>query len=220
MEIDEFVQRYPTVYHMAESGSWENIQAHGLLSTSGLLDLYGITGSKRVEIEKRHRPECIEISRKGLPNATIRDQKPMSDVALSKVLTGGLNPADWYQILNSKVFFWSTYGNVLGLLNARAYRDLEHDVIHVDTRKLVDLYEDKILLSPYNSGSTIMKPVQRGIDLFQPIENHDFGLWKKKRGANKAVTEVCVEGGVTRINEIVIQVQRMQSTTVKSDLFP
>ena len=42
MEIERLISRYPTLYHMAEDGSWESIQRHGLLSTSALLDRFEI----------------------------------------------------------------------------------------------------------------------------------------------------------------------------------
>lgn len=220
MDVNEFIDTYPTLYHMAEVDSWPNIQNHGLLSTSALLDLYKINGTERVGIESLHRPECIKIQRKGFPDAVVRDQKPMSDKALKKVLLDDLKPRDWYEILNQKVFFWSTKDKVINLLKARAYRDKAHDVLSVDTAKLVERYKESIVLCPYNSGSTIMKPVERGKDLFKPIDEYDFPFWKKKRGRSKAVTEVCVTGGVPLINEVVIDVHQMQNDKVLKKLHP
>ena len=220
MDVTDFIQKYPVLYHMAESGSWPNIQHHGLLSTSALLDLYKINGNDRKSIESQRRPKCIIINRDGLPPAVVRDQKPMSDKALKRILLDHLTPKDWYEILNSKVFFWSSEDKVHVLLNARAYREKVNDVISVDTEKLVALYKENMLLCPYNSGSTIMNPVKRGLDLFQSIENYDYGKWKKKRGKAKAVTEVCVEGGVPKINDIIIEVRQMQKNTVLEKLYP
>ncbi|GAB5451135.1 MAG: hypothetical protein Hals2KO_14630 [Halioglobus sp.] len=220
MEITDFVAEYPVLFHMAECDSWSNVYENGLLSTSALLDLYEISGDLRLAIESQHRPESIEINRVGLPSAVVRDQKPMSDKALRKVLLDGLTPRDWYETLNSKVFFWSSEDKVQVLLNARAYRDKVHDVISIDTAKLVQKYGDKIVVCPYNSGSTIMKPVRRGLDFFTPIEDFDFDVWRKKRGRSKAVTEVCVEGGVNDVRKIVIEVRRMQRAEVKAQLYP
>ncbi|MAM71661.1 MAG: hypothetical protein CMP91_11015 [Gammaproteobacteria bacterium] len=218
MEIKELISIYPTLYHMAEFGSWENIKANGLLSTSALLDLYKINGQKRQQIETCHRSESITINCQGLPTAVVRDQKPMSDSALQKVLLDNLTPADWYRILNSKVFFWSSYEKVLKLLNARAYRSKSHDVIAVDTASLIKNYSEKIFLCPYNRGSTIMSPVQRGKDLFKPIQEYDFLYWKKKRGRAQAVTEVCVEGGVDNMLDIVVNVKQMRQQEILATL--
>ncbi len=205
---------------MAEYGSWPNVYKYGLLSTSALLDLYKIKGEERRKIESLHRPECINIRKDGLPTSVVRDQKPMSDKALKKVLQDALTPTDWYEILNSKVFFWSSKAKVIKLLNARAYRNRPHDVVSVNTAKLVAQYENQIVLCPYNSGSTIMKPVKRGRDLFQPIKDYDFQRWKQKRGRAQAVTEVCVEGGVKNISDIVIDVRQMHMDKVVKNLYP
>jgi len=50
-ELAELLQDCPTLYHMAERGSWPSIREHGLLSTSALLDLYGKQGAEREAIE-------------------------------------------------------------------------------------------------------------------------------------------------------------------------
>ncbi len=220
MEVADFIAEYPVLFHMAECDSWGSVYENGLLSTSALLDLYEVSGALRLAIESQHRPESIEINRVGLPSAVVRDQKPMSDSALRKVLLDGLTPRDWYETLNSKVFFWSSEDKVQVLLNARAYRDKAHDVISIDTAKLVQHYGDKIVLCPYNSGSTIMKPVKRGRGFFTPIESFDFDVWRKKRGRSKAVTEVCVEGGVEDIKKVVVEVRRMQRKEVRAQLYP
>lgn len=44
-------ERWPRLFHMAEAGSWPMIREHGLLSTSALLDLFGVVGSNRDVIE-------------------------------------------------------------------------------------------------------------------------------------------------------------------------
>ena len=46
-ELAELIRDCPTLYHMAECGSWPSIRRHGLLSTSALLDLYGVQGAER-----------------------------------------------------------------------------------------------------------------------------------------------------------------------------
>ncbi len=55
-DLEELITDCPTLYHMAERGSWESIKRYGLLSTSALLDHYAVEPPKRTEIESRHRP--------------------------------------------------------------------------------------------------------------------------------------------------------------------
>ncbi len=59
----------------------------GLLSTSGLLDLFEVEGSKREQIESERRPESITITHPKHGTAVIRDQKPMREAAIASCLT-------------------------------------------------------------------------------------------------------------------------------------
>src|SRR5690606_12093074 len=131
------VENYPVLYHMAAKGSWPSIRVHGLLSTTALLDLHGIKGAQRAAVEECHRPNTITISSEAYGVAEIRDQKPMSDAGLVRALQDGLTPKEWYRILNSKVFFWVSRVRLERLLCARAYRDLEHDVLFVSTKTVL-----------------------------------------------------------------------------------
>lgn len=185
MNEAELVAIYPRLWHMAEDGSWTSIQQHGLLSTSALLDLYGVEGDQRAMILSQHRPECVTVAKLGLPNAVIRDQKPMSQGALQTCLQGGLTPQDWFQLLNDKAFFWLSRERLRGLLRARAYRDQPQTVLTVRTDTLVAAHRDRILLSPINSGSTIYKPQPRGEDTFLPIADYPFDAWKKSAHAQR-----------------------------------
>jgi hypothetical protein len=196
---------------MAEAGSWPQIRDHGLLSTSALLDRYQISGPRREVIEKAHRPECVTIIADGLPDAIVRDQKPMSDGALSKCLQDGLTPSEWYRILNARTFFWASRQRLRGLLGARAYRDRPQTVLTVDTRSLVEAYRDRIELSPINSGSTIFKPAPRGHRTFQSIDQYDYRAWRDKRGPENAIVELVVRGGIPDIRDHVLAVHEVRN---------
>ncbi len=209
MTVDELLDAYPRVWHMAMDGSWPSIEKYGLLSTSALLDLHGYAGDKRHAIEAAHRPQSIPIKATGLPGAVVRDQKPMSNSALEKCLLDGLKPEDWYRILNQKCFFWLSQARLRRLLGARAYRADPQVVLTVDTASLLRANESRVLLSPYNSGSTIMNPVKRGKDTFLPVADYDFVDWKRKRGKAAAVVELAITGGVPDIRDHVLAVHRV-----------
>ncbi len=186
-ELEEVLSDCPTLYHMAQRGSWPAIRERGLLSTTALLDLYGIEGKDREKIEVCHRPNSVEISAARLPSAVIRDQIPMSDKALNKVLPAHLQPSDWYSILNSRVFFWLTEDRLHRLLQAGAYRDHEHDVLEVDTRSLLEAHRARVCFCPYNSGSTVMNPVARDESTFARIEDYPYSEWRRKRKRGERV---------------------------------
>ena len=93
----------------------------------------------------------------------------MDDKGLLRCLEQGLTPKEWYQTLNSKVFFWLTRDRLLRLLNAGTYRNQEHDVLELKARPLVSTHRDKIWLCPLNSGCTKPFPHARGRTTFQRI---------------------------------------------------
>ena len=218
MTKEELIQNYPRLYHMAESGTWESIQRHGLLSTSALLDLFDYSGMKRSLIENQRRPKKVKITHQEYGEAVIRDQKPMSDNALKKCLSG-MRVSQWYKTLNSRVFFWLTENRLMGLLRARAYRDDQHCVLTIDTKSLVEDYYKKITLSPINSGATLFTPPLRGKATFLAISKYPFSIWRSKRSPKKAVVELAVDYSVPNITDYVIEVREMHQESIKNTIF-
>lgn len=202
-------KRFPRLYHMAEVGSWPGIQRHGLLSTSALLDLFEVKGAKREALEAQHRPECATITHPLHGSAVIRDQKPMSDSALNKVLQDGLTPALWYRTLNERVFFWLRRERLEGLLKARAYRTRRQTVLVVDTAGLLARHAERVALSPLNSGSTLFKPLPRGNDTFRPLSSYPFDEWDRKRKGRDPVVELTIHYAVPDIRDHVIRVEEV-----------
>jgi uncharacterized protein DUF7002 len=213
-----FIQYFPKLYHMAESGSWPSIRKHGLLSVTALLDLFEINGARRIRIERQRRPESVVIEHATHGRAVIRDQKPLSDSALLKCLED-MTPEEWYRTLNKRVFFWVSKERVATLLQARAYRGQPHCVAVVDTAELVRRYQDKITLCPINSGSTIFKPQPRGRNTFLPISNYPFQHWIDRRGGKNAVVELTVDYAVLDAYELVTQVDVFQGRRLLKKIY-
>src|SRR5689334_19749439 len=130
---EELAAAYPLLYHMAHAGSWESILRNGLLSTSSLLDLFGVKGEERDRIESQRRPDCVEITSSRYGRAVVRDQKPLIETKLAKSLKKSCTLHHWYRLLNKYVFFWLTKGRLQTLLCARAYRDQTHLVLTIQT---------------------------------------------------------------------------------------
>lgn len=210
MDEQQLIQIYPRLYHMAEDGSLESIRARGLLSATALLDLYGIDGPRRFAIEQCRRPQNVVIRSDGLPDAVIRDNKPMSDGPLEKCLQDGLLPSDWYRLLNGNTFFWLHKKRLWKLLGGRAYRNLSHTVITLDTASLVNAHRERILLSPINSGATIMKPQPRGNGTFVPIAAYPYDQRKRGRTVEDALVELVVPYSVPDIAEHMIAAHRIE----------
>lgn len=218
-ELEELIAHCPTLYHMAQRGSWPSIRERGLLSTTALLDLYGIHGEERARIESCHRPTSVKVAAQGLPEVIIRDQIPMSDAGLRRALPAHLQPADWYAILNSRVFFWLSEDRLHRLLTAGAYRDHEHDVLLIDTRSLIAAHRHRITLCPYNSGSTVMNPVARDESTFSKIEDYPYAHWRRKRARGERVVELTVDYAVPDLADHVRHAIVMRNTDVVDVLF-
>src|SRR5690606_26370378 len=103
---------------------------------------------------------------------------PMSDAGLKRALPDRLSPADWYELLNAKAFFWLSEERLHKLTNAKAYRDREHDVLEVDTRSLIDAHRDSIWFCPINSGCTKPMPHPRDETIFARIAEYPYAHWR------------------------------------------
>ncbi len=169
--------------------------------------------SRRGEIESSHRPGAhYHLTSDFLSAlAVIRDQKPMSDAALRKCLQG-MEPRQWYETLNRKVFFWMTRDRLLTLLSARAYKNRAHCVLTISTAGMVERHLQRVTLSPINSGCTVPNPQPRGRATFLPIEAYPFEEWvKKRRNGQRAIVEFAVDYSVPDIGPLVVRVDRMKA---------
>ena len=198
MNPTRLVSRCPLLYHMAHDGSWPSIRRHGLLSTSALLDLFGVVGPKREEIEANWRPVSVPIEHPVYGQAVIRDQLPLRPNALARCLSNGMTTNEWYRTLNTHVFFWVDEPHLETLLNARAYRDHPQTVVTLDTARLLERHLSSVRLSSINSGSVLRGGALRGLETFAPVV--DFG---KSR-----LVELCVVGAVQDAEELVVSVER------------
>ena len=195
----EFAARYPRLHHMADDGSWPSIRAHGLLSAVALCELYGVAESRRATLLTARRPQAVHLAAPALPGAVLRDQSPMTDGKLRVCLEDGLSPAQWYAVLNARVFFWLDRARLTRLLGARAYRRRAHLVITLDTGSLLAAHSARVRLSPINSGSTLFVPQMRGLATFRCIGDHP---------ASAPAIELTVEDGVPDVAAHVVRLER------------
>jgi hypothetical protein len=209
--VEEFVETYPRVFHMAEAGTWPQIQRHGLLSTTALLDLFEVEGSERLAIESTRRPEMVRIEHPAHGAARIRDNKPLRERELLRCLDG-MSPQQWFELLNGKVFFWLSERRLESLLGARAYRDRPHDVLTIDTASLIARHGGTARLASINTGATLYPnaPI-RGAHTFMPIDQFDYEQARQRRGRRDAVAELTIEYAVPDIEAVAVAVERRSS---------
>ncbi len=218
MRPEELWQHYPVLYHIAWGGSWPSIREHGLLSTKALLSSYGKSDDEIVALTQEQRAHWVEVDCPGRPQAVLRDQKPLTDKGLRRALVDRTEPRQWYDLINSMVFFWPTRKRLETMLRAAVYEKIRHDVLLVDAKTLVRLGEGNVRLSRMNSGSTKPFAHPRDMDLFKKFEDYPFEDRRKRYGKSNAIAEVCVMDRVDNIWEAVTDVKHGLPDEILADL--
>jgi hypothetical protein len=92
-------------------------------------------------------------------------------------------------------------------------------VLHVDTRRLIRAWRDRITLCTINRGNTRRAPRSRGLGSFLPIADYPYTDWAKKRRRREPAVELTVDYGIPSITPFVERVVRMQGATQIDTLF-
>lgn len=164
------------IYHLAEAANWPSIRRDGLLCASRLLDRAGLPGAARERLERRQRTAHMELP----DGAQIRDQRPMPPAALEACLVG-LTPADWYALVNGRVFFWLDPDRLDRQRAACGPRP--QVVLAVDTAGLLAAHGARVALTPINTGNARRKPARRGHASFVPYDAWLATGWQSEAAA-------------------------------------
>jgi hypothetical protein len=205
---------------MAEGGSWANIQQIGLRTTRQLVDESNPDPATRNQILGQRRKRSRMLTHPVAGAVTIRDQGPLGLHNLRPALTD-MTVEQWLDALNDRVFLWAHPQRLTRLLQARLYRDSIHDVLVIDTARLVEAHSDRMHLAGMNTGATIFPSApKRGSDTFQTIEAFPF---EERRRARKPlgdnVVEVCVLDGLHDVTDFVIRVEQRKGAAVVATLY-
>jgi hypothetical protein len=165
------------LYHLAEASNLASILQHGLMSTQGLLDFARIAKPQRDVLLRVHRPDNIRLSN----GVVIRDQRPMPPAALMRALDDGLEPSDWYALLNSFVFLWPDPERMER--QRRACSDRPQVVLTFNANALLDRFAAEAFVSPINSGNARRKAARRGPATFLPYATWLRDGWPTGRRA-------------------------------------
>jgi hypothetical protein len=110
-------------------------------------------------------------------SVVIRNQRPMPPAALQKCLIG-MTPAQWYALINQKVFFWCDPER----LNRqhRACGERPQIALTLDTERLLSRHGDHVALTPFNTGNARRKPAIRGRATFVPYSAWLASDWRSE----------------------------------------
>jgi hypothetical protein len=199
VEVDELVERYPRLFHLAEVGSARAITTHGLLTAREIVSTSALHSDEQASILSRPRTRTLSIEHPRLGRVALRDQSPLRAHILDKVLTD-MTAQEWLSALNERVFFWLHPQRLHQLLNARRNRGRAHDVLVIDTASLVATHSHRVHLSSINSGAALYPNApKRGTGTFQTISDYPYAERLRGRTPRTAVVELSVSSGVRDI---------------------
>jgi hypothetical protein len=158
-------------FHLAEQDNWPSIQRHGLLPARNLIERAGLNGAARRALERNRREQ-----RTVLPDGSvIRDNKPLPVAALQRCLIG-MTPAEWFALLNSKVFFWFDLARLDR--QRRACGAHPQMLLVFETEILLAKYEAAAAVTPINTGNAMRQAASRGAQTFVPVMD-----WRRRQWA-------------------------------------
>jgi hypothetical protein len=207
VQVEQLIENHPVLFHMAEDGTWPQIEEHGLLSTLALVDLFEPPADVRESILGSVRRKSIALKSDVHGPAVVRDQGPLK--FLDRVLEEGTTFDEYLDLLNGRVFFWATRQRLLRLLGATRYRKHHQTVLHIDTRQLL-IAHPEAELAGLNTGSVhVPNMPSRGKSTFQPIGDYPYDEWRKRPGRrDDAVVEVTVPYAVPGVRDFALRVER------------
>jgi hypothetical protein len=196
------------IYHLAEAANWPSIERSGLHSAATLLELAGVRGARREALERQQRPAHAELP----GGAQLRDQRPMPADALARCLVG-LSPAEWYALVNARVFFWLDPARLDR--HRAACEPRPQVVLEIDTAALVAAYAEHVELTPINTGNARRRPARRGAATFVPYARwcesgwaHEAaGLGPPLRKHSHAPAELTVARSIPDVAHLLVRVR-------------
>lgn len=174
MDIEVFVKKRPTLYHLTDKRNLEHILAEGFKSTKALVEEAKLKNGK--EFLTSRRPDHYEL-KTDKKSTFIRDQQPISEKVLRRSLEEGCSYEDFLLILNSRIFFWPTLSRLWK--HYKRYVEEKPVIIHLPTEEIFGLNMNP-LFSRLNSGATRCSShwdgnaPERGFNTFLPAKDFEY----------------------------------------------
>lgn len=198
-----------TLYHLVDARNWQSVQKYGLMSTQLLMDMCAPKDDYRV---RNHRPTSQRLT----SGVIIRDQRPMPPNALERCLSGNLLPADWFELINSNVFFWLDPKRLNR--QRRACGTAPQIVLVVDGRRLLTRYSAAATVTPINTGNAMRAAAPRNLTTFVPYERWLIDGWTyedipgvPRRPRHHRPVELCIKGAVPDVLQYVTAVVTLRA---------
>ena len=198
-------------FHIADAENWPAIQRLGLHSTTVLIARDGLSAEAARPFAS-YRSENMRLP----SGAVIRDQRPMLPSALKRCLDPGLSPQAWYDLVNSKVFFWLQAERLDRHL--AACRARPQVVVTVDLRRMLARHGEAAYVTPFNVGNARRRPASRGQRTFVRLDAWLRTRWESEaaegpttRARTHPPAEIAIEGSVPDLMEFVVETRRVSA---------
>lgn len=104
MDIQKFIDKTPFLYHLTSAGNAKIILAgKKLYSANALIKMTNDPMNEKIGTNKRFTHQELLVNGN---KVSLRDQRPISEVALAKCLTDNWEISDFLYHLNNRVFMW------------------------------------------------------------------------------------------------------------------
>jgi hypothetical protein len=195
-------RRIARIYHLVDERNWTSIQKRGLLSTNRLAAAEGIDPAAL----KRHRTNSLMLP----SGIRIRDQRPMPPNILARALTDGATPEDWYDLLNSMVFFWVDPERLNR--QRKACGAAPQIALVIDAVAMLAEHRDRAAVTPINTGNAMRAAAPRSRSSFVPYRQWVAEAWSSEaqngrgmRPATHRPVELTIRDAVPDIMNYVLE---------------
>ena len=154
----------PQLFHLAEAENLSSILEHGLLSTRRLVAMSGLFAQEQASLLRGHRRTHVRLP----TGVLVRDQAPMPPSALGPALDDGMDPPDWYALLNAHVFLWPDRARMQRQRKACGSRP--QVLLTFDAAALLGGFGEEALVTPINTGNARRRPARRGRTTLLPYQ--------------------------------------------------
>ena len=210
--LEEFRSTYPFLYHVTDQQALESIKRHGLLTAREMDDRFmKMSKGARRRLRKRMGfPGDLGDRLSGL-GTHMACQQALKTAAWA---VGAVRP----EMKNERAFFFVTRKAAEEMAAEYRNHPIPRVALVIDTRSFLDAHLDSVELSAHYTCTLMLGrrvPPNYGFpwrphdNLFRPISDYAYGVWREVNGPEEAVRELAVAGNVPDIFEHVIHVEQL-----------
>ena len=200
------------VYHLADAENWPSIRARRAAERHAAAQAVGAEHGGQARIEREQRRASLTLP----SGAVLRDQLPMPPSALARCLVD-MTPAEWYALINSKVFFWFDAERLNRQRRASGISP-KAVVMTIDAERLLATHGARAEVSAINTGNARRKPAIRGRQSFVPYATWLESRWVSEgaalglrpRPASHRPVELTIGDGLPDVMDFVVSLSHLE----------